>query len=187
MTTIKKKNYATIRTKRLIQKVFSELYAEKKHVESITVSELVKRADINRGTFYNHYNNIRTVADEIIDHINQNLLITDHFTGISDFEKYFDHFFDFMQQNDSNFSLLVKSNDTDKYLDVLLMKLENLFKNKFIEIGYEVTNDVSNSIDFFIGGLMCILVDNLRKPDHSFHPIRQQVSSWFNHLFVNEK
>lgn len=42
------------KTKRLIQQSFLEIL-EKKPFESITIGDITKKANINRGTFYLHY------------------------------------------------------------------------------------------------------------------------------------
>ena len=42
------------RSRRLLKEAFMELLAEKPY-ESITVSDVARKADLNRGTFYNHF------------------------------------------------------------------------------------------------------------------------------------
>ncbi len=44
-----------VRTQRAVRKAFIEL-TEERGLEGFTVSDLCARADINRGTFYKHYN-----------------------------------------------------------------------------------------------------------------------------------
>ena len=53
------------RTKKMIRTAFAELIGEKKMISNISVSELAERADIAKSTFYNHYEDIYAVADEI--------------------------------------------------------------------------------------------------------------------------
>lgn len=55
---------SAIRSKKLIKNAFSELL-QKKDLEKITVTEIVKLSGLNRGTFYAHYNNITDVREEI--------------------------------------------------------------------------------------------------------------------------
>ncbi|MGN0568128.1 MAG: TetR/AcrR family transcriptional regulator, partial [Acutalibacteraceae bacterium] len=60
---------SSIRSKTLIRNALIQLLTEKP-LEKITVTDIVKRADINRGTFYAHYADInellKSVGDEII-------------------------------------------------------------------------------------------------------------------------
>ena len=45
---------SALKSKKLIKNAFSELL-QKKDFEKITVTEIVNRAGLNRGTFYAHY------------------------------------------------------------------------------------------------------------------------------------
>ena len=58
-----------LRSRRLIREAFAELIKEKQDISKITVSEIVKRADISKSTFYCHYKDIYAVADEFGDEI----------------------------------------------------------------------------------------------------------------------
>ena len=57
-------NSSSIKTRNLIKKTFAELINEKKQLNKITVTELVKRAQLTRSTFYTHYDNIYEVAKD---------------------------------------------------------------------------------------------------------------------------
>ena len=56
------------KTKNAIRSSLLSLMAEKPH-PSISVSELCRRADIGRGTFYLHYNDVYEVVEEIEEEI----------------------------------------------------------------------------------------------------------------------
>lgn len=56
---------SAIRSKRLINEALADLLQEKP-LDKITVTDVVKRADINRGTFYAHYTDIPDVVDHLI-------------------------------------------------------------------------------------------------------------------------
>lgn len=61
----KKSEYkSSIRSKNLIKKAFLELIQEKE-ANKITVTDIVKRADINRSTFYAHYPDVKGVVEQI--------------------------------------------------------------------------------------------------------------------------
>lgn len=62
--TEKKEYRSAIRSRRLIRQAFLELLKEKRY-DKITVTDIVNRADINRSTFYAHYADIKTLAEEI--------------------------------------------------------------------------------------------------------------------------
>lgn len=56
---VKNLNASSVKTRNLIRDTFAELLYEKKNINKITVTELVQRADINRSTFYSHYDDVR--------------------------------------------------------------------------------------------------------------------------------
>ena len=60
---------SSIRSKNIIKKTLLELMQEKSF-DDITVTDVVDRADINRGTFYAHYKNTR----DVLKHINEEML-----------------------------------------------------------------------------------------------------------------
>ncbi|KRN97314.1 hypothetical protein IV55_GL000242 [Furfurilactobacillus siliginis] len=60
-----------MRTKRNITDAFTQLLAEK-DFDKITVAEIAERADINRRTFYLHYEDIYALLDEL-----ENTLVTE--------------------------------------------------------------------------------------------------------------
>ena len=65
-------NKSSQKTRKLIKTVFAEMLSEKHELGKITVSELVKRADINRGTFYSHYDDIYAVAEDYENELVEN-------------------------------------------------------------------------------------------------------------------
>ena len=56
---------SSIRSKKMIQQALADLLQEKP-LNKITVTDIVTRAQINRGTFYAHYTDIANVLDHLI-------------------------------------------------------------------------------------------------------------------------
>ncbi len=63
-TAPKKIDRRQVRTKRRIRDAFMELISEKP-MEKLTIKELAERADIDRKTFYLHYDSIAGLVDEL--------------------------------------------------------------------------------------------------------------------------
>ena len=67
---------SSIRSKQLINAALADLLQEKP-LDKITVTDVVRRAGINRGTFYAHYMDISDVIQHLIDktflHIRDNV------------------------------------------------------------------------------------------------------------------
>ncbi|MBQ4626341.1 MAG: TetR/AcrR family transcriptional regulator C-terminal domain-containing protein [Clostridia bacterium] len=55
---------SSIRSKNLIKKALAKLIHEK-DFSKITVSDIIREADISRGTFYAHYSDINSVIEQI--------------------------------------------------------------------------------------------------------------------------
>lgn len=64
----KKEYRSALRSRRLIRQAFQELLREKPF-EKITVTDIVKRADINRSTFYAHYPDVRGLVEELLSEV----------------------------------------------------------------------------------------------------------------------
>lgn len=70
----KKAEYkSAIRSRKLIREAFADLIKEKDW-NKITVTDIVKRADINRGTFYAHYQDVKAVSDQIGNEVIEKML-----------------------------------------------------------------------------------------------------------------
>lgn len=64
---------SSIRSKNLIKKALAKLIHEK-DFSKITVSDIIREADISRGTFYAHYSDINSVIEQIECEEVQNLM-----------------------------------------------------------------------------------------------------------------
>lgn len=62
----KKEYRSAVRSRRLIRTALLELLHEKPF-EKITVTDIVKRADINRSTFYAHYPDVLGLVEELME------------------------------------------------------------------------------------------------------------------------
>ena len=62
-----------IRTKKAIREAFAKLLTEK-DINDITISDIAELADINRKTFYNYYDGIYQVVDEIENGLHPNVV-----------------------------------------------------------------------------------------------------------------
>lgn len=66
--TERKENRSARRSRRMIRQAFEELL-EEREFHKITVIDIVKRADLNRSTFYAHYPDIYGIVDEMQEEI----------------------------------------------------------------------------------------------------------------------
>ena len=156
-------NNASIKTKKVLKATFAKMLSEKNEITSITVSELCKRADVSRGAFYSHYDDIFSVAEDYENELIDNFFDNVRLLNSHDFEKFIDTFFEYIRKNDENYKLLCRSND---FL-FAAKKLTTIISNKFLEICLHDTRftdkeHVDLDINIFIEGLTCEYVKYCR-------------------------
>lgn len=64
---VKREYQNAIRSKKMIKEALIGLIKEKKGLEKISITDVVEKAGLNRGTFYNHFDSINAVVESIED------------------------------------------------------------------------------------------------------------------------
>ncbi|WP_114150471.1 TetR/AcrR family transcriptional regulator [Bacillus spizizenii] len=122
----------SIKTKSAIKHAFLKLLQEKE-INKITVSDLSKKADIGRGTFYLHYKDVFDLYEQIEDEIFEQLgsIYDASFPSEDPLNKltFIEKTTEYIYQNVEIFTLLSKPK-----MNVLsINKLKEFFKTKMIE------------------------------------------------------
>ena len=86
-------NNSSRKTQKLIKSVFAEMLSEKREKGKITVSELCERADISRGAFYSHYDDIYCVAEDYENELINTFFDNTRLLNSTDLEQFVDVFF----------------------------------------------------------------------------------------------
>ena len=181
---VQNKNNSSIKTKALIKKTFVELMDEKKSLNHITVTELVKRANINRGTFYTHYDSIYDIAEEF-EAETINLLANDNqeLNTYQDMHKYFDKVVFYLKKNETTYQMLLSSNEPYMFLNKLSKLLNEKIKH-FLK--YNRLNDSDLNISFFVDGLMLQVLKYFKgEKNYSLDELSIKAKEWFKMLFTN--
>lgn len=92
-----------IRTKKEIRHSFFELLKEKP-INKITVSDIIRKADINRSTFYFYYDDIydmiEQINNDIFEAFNNEIVSTAYdFTKYEDYRSYIERYLNFCKDN----------------------------------------------------------------------------------------
>ncbi len=177
-------NSSSRKTRNLIKETFAELMNEKKELSKITVTELVKRADITRGTFYTHYDDIYDVANdyqlETID-----LLVSDDniLYNKDDVLSYFSDIINCLKENEKTYKMFLSSTEPLFFLD----KLKKLASQKilFALQNEDLQNDyLELDVSFFINGIMTELLKYFRdESDYNLDELHENMIKWFNRIF----
>ena len=122
----KAKYRSSIRSRRLIREAFIELLKEKEFSD-ITVTEIVKKADINRGTFYSHYKDTRAIVEEIeqeiIDQMVESLQKFQYQSFFRDPMPLLKGLAEWLQTDMESYRILLNSSGSGEFL----LKLQKIF------------------------------------------------------------
>lgn len=100
---------------------------KKKHINDISVSELCEEAQINRTTFYRHYQTAHDVLMEIEwDFMNEFYEAPDSTKNIKDIQEYAVRMCNFLYDNRDNAKLFIRNN-TDKDFRMLFQNFADDF------------------------------------------------------------
>lgn len=116
---VKNLNASSAKTKNLIKETFAELLYEERNIHKISVTELVKRANINRSTFYSHYDDVWEVAEDIKSETMHAFFGNTELNGIKDIEPFFDEIHKFIKKNDDLFRLMFNSDEVTGFVQRL--------------------------------------------------------------------
>ena len=172
---------SAIRSRRLIRQAYTALLREK-DLSKITVTDIVKRADINRATFYAHYPDVRGVTEEI-----ENEIIAKMLGLLKEFE-----FKDFFRnpaplllelsrslEEDADFyRILIKANGSEIFME----KLKKCFTDYMLNDS-DIPEDMRHSkmvslrVCYFAGGIVNLYKQWFRGDlDCSLNDIAMEVS-----------
>lgn len=121
------------KTRKAIKNAFVELLS-KQRMETITIAQVARLADINRKTFYTHYSGIKEVMDEIEDHVIQSLQDmfdqTDVIHNVYDPHFIFDSLSEVLRDDPQYYQYLLNAQSHN----TLLMKLKSVLKPRLISL-----------------------------------------------------
>lgn len=147
----KKAEYkSAIRSRRLIRQAFVDLMREK-DLEKITVTDIVTRADINRGTFYAHYQDTRAVIEQIENEIIEKMI---EFLGEFRYNNFFQNplpllleISRWLERDLEFYRILINASGSEQFL----VKLKDIFV-KYLETNSDIPEHIKKTPEFFIRG-----------------------------------
>lgn len=162
----RKPNRNALRSKALIRKAFLDLM-DTRPFNDISVTDIVKKADINRATFYAHYSCIRDIALEIEDEIIEKMhtilsafSFTDFFSNptqiLLQISKYLD-------EDTEYYKRLICAPEASQFIE----KLQDIFIS-YMENDASIPAEIKNTeafhlrICFFAGGISNIYMEWLK-------------------------
>lgn len=178
-------NSSSKKTRKLIMQTFAELINEKKEINKMTVTELVKRAGITRSTFYTHYDSIYEVGDDYQFETIELLISDDNvLNSVNDIYKYFDDIIICLKKNENIYKMLLSSNDSLYFLE----KLKRLSTHKIyyaLKNAYKDNDEyLELSVNFFMNGIIDEFFKYFREQsDYNLDELLINMKKWFEKLF----
>lgn len=126
---------SSIRSKNLIKKAVAKLIHEKE-VSKITVSDIIREADISRGTFYAHYSDVSSVLEQIESEELKSLMEYVDRLGLENIHKnitmLIERICEYLDRDKEYYRMLAQSNVLNNYL----WRLVEVYYDKLLEIVY---------------------------------------------------
>lgn len=179
---VKNLNASSRKTKKKIREAFAELMHEKKVLANITVTDLAKRADITRSSFYTHYENIYEVASDIQNETLEVLIKnTEDLKSIEDFYHCIDEITKYLKQNENIYSMILTSNEVLLYAEHLIRLL-----SKKVDLAFDKSKTSTSEFNMVIYTYGCIhlIIKYFQKQtDSTLDDINQYMKNLAKKLF----
>ena len=173
---VKKVNKLSKKNDDIIKESFALLLNEKYDLNSITVTDLIKKAGISRSSFYTHYDSINdlvsSLQNETLDVLSSDIT---NFNDINDIYNYIDKIFEILKNNEYFYKLLLNSNEAYKFANNIIDKLTDrlliYFHNKELEV------------NFYTYGCAILIIKHFRNNKYSLNDINIFMKKTLKQLF----
>lgn len=160
-------------TKMVLKESFIQLL-EKKHISQITIKEICEDADINRSTFYAHYNDqydlLRKIENELLDNINNHLAEFDQKDGTLNAVLTVEKIFEYLKENAELCKLLLSERGDFSFQKKIMMLVYDKIITELTDKNKITKEDAEYVYSFTITGCVGIvqkwLNDNMKKSPH---------------------
>lgn len=128
-------NNSSKKTIELIKNTFCKIFEEKNDLSKISVVEICEQAQINRSTFYLHYDSIANVAESIQEDIQDALF--SNLEDCTDLKTYFIETFIYLKTNEAQLKALITTDGPMNFL----RKFKKMVANHYVEYFLSDTTD----------------------------------------------
>ncbi len=176
-------NHSSEKTRKIIRNAFSELIMEKQELSKITVTELVNRADINRGTFYNHYDDIYDVANDFEEEVLELFVEpSKELRNNNDVFLFFDDVIKYLKDNENIYRMILSSKEPLLFLERLNTLLQkNLYE--YLSKSKD-SKDLKINVSFYSNGVINQVLEYFKNnSDYSLDDLNIYMKKWYNLLF----
>lgn len=161
-----------LRSKQLIRQSLITMLDKKGSFDDITVSDICKEANINRGTFYNHYGNTTDVLEELKDELMKKLTTR---LKIASETKNIDTLVDVALEQ-------IEKNDTEyrKIIRIIPMSVIDKLKQEFINQISSVKPNIDDiTMCFIVNAIAGVYIDFLKgNGNYSYEKLRSKTKEF---------
>lgn len=147
-------------TKMVLKESFIELL-EKKDISQITIKEICEKADINRATFYAHYNDqydlLRKIENELIDNINAYISEFDQINNNVNVVLITEKIFEYLKENARIYKLLLSEQGDFSFQKKLMMLVYDKIITEITDNNNITKEDAEYVYSFTITGIIGIV------------------------------
>ena len=156
---------SSIRSKTMIKEALLELMVEKPF-DKITITDIVKKADINRGTFYAHYDNtsdvLKSISSSVMDEISSVFKARNNSDVLWNPRVYLKQISDFFLTNPKYFAQLVATDKISEVLnDARHSAIEKIISDLEMELSESTRRRLFIILDYCISGICTLYIDIL--------------------------
>ena len=146
------------RSRKLIRTAFAKLMLEKP-LDKITITDIVKEADLNRGTFYAHYQSPYGVIEEVENEIMDNLII---FLDEASYRNFCDNPLPlilkvnrYLEEELEEFKMLIQCSTSEQFLNRLKeLFVSHMEEDERIPTALKETKEFKATTYFIAGGII---------------------------------
>lgn len=159
-----KEDPRTIRTQEMLKASLLTLLQEGHSLHQISIQKLTKRANLNRTTFYLHYQNINELKEHLTNDILQ--VLTDKIENLTSIfnrnrKEHLIELLDYLLDQRNYILVLVQFEQVEKHLLLLMKDLIETRRNQSKNIGRKIIIDPDIKTASIIGVIMWWLKDGL--------------------------
>lgn len=160
-------------TKMVLKESFIKLL-EKKDISQISIKEICEDADINRATFYSHYNDqydlFRKIEDELLDNIKTHIAEFDQKNNNMSDVLLAEKIFEYIKENARLCKLLLSERGDFSFQKKIMMLVYDLIIDKLTDNNVITKEDAKYVYSFTITGCVGIvqkwLNEDMKKSPH---------------------
>jgi AcrR family transcriptional regulator len=160
-------------TKMVLKESFIKLL-EKKDISQISIKEICEDADINRATFYAHYNDqfdlLKKIEDELLDNINAHIAEFDQINNDKNAVLLAEKIFEYLKENAKLCKLLLNEHGDFSFQKKVMMLVYDIIIAEITDNNKITKEDAEYVYSFTITGCVGIvqkwLDEDMKKSPH---------------------